>query len=137
MTPRTLGEQRPKWHASTNTHSSLHAGSLHEVYVVDLGASDGDNCGQAFGTTRVEARERAALIVRAVNNHDALVAQAEVIERADMAMGVCCCGDEMANHSSPMNCGHSPVDAGDYSASLVAKKAAAALAALRAAKGGG
>lgn len=28
--------------------------------------------------------------------------------------GVCCCGDSMDRHSSPMDCGHSPVDSGEY-----------------------
>ena len=51
------------------------------------------------------------------------------IEHADMADGVCCCGDNMENHSEPMNCGHSPVDAGEYHAHQVLTAARTALAA--------
>ena len=51
------------------------------------------------------------------------------IEHADMSDGVCCCGDNMDNHSNPMDCGHSPTDAGEYHAYLVLKKARAAIAA--------
>ena len=49
------------------------------------------------------------------------------IEHADMADGVCCCGDNMDNHSEPMNCGHSPVDAGEYHAHQALTAARAAL----------
>jgi hypothetical protein len=49
------------------------------------------------------------------------------MERADFADGWCCCGDNMLNHPSPMNCGHSPVDMGEYHASLAIKNARAAL----------
>jgi len=38
----------------------------------------------------------------------------EILDRADTSEGYCCCGDSMDNHASPMTCGHSPVDAGDY-----------------------
>jgi len=49
------------------------------------------------------------------------------IEHADMSEGVCCCGDNMEGHSDPMNCGHSPVDMGEYHAHQVLKAARAAL----------
>lgn len=39
---------------------------------------------------------------------------AEMLDRADTSEGYCCCGDSMQNHPSPMYCGHSPVDMGDY-----------------------
>lgn len=37
--------------------------------------------------------------------------------------GVCCCGDDMARHASPMCCGHSPVDSGAYYADGLLKDA--------------
>ncbi len=39
----------------------------------------------------------------------------EFIARAPASSGVCCCGEAMDNHSSPMNCGHTPVDLWDHS----------------------
>lgn len=32
--------------------------------------------------------------------------------------GVCCCGDDMETHPSPMFCGHTPVDHGVYQVDL-------------------
>ena len=40
----------------------------------------------------------------------------DFIKTAPVASGVCCCGESMEGHSSPMSCGHSPVDMWDYSA---------------------
>ena len=36
------------------------------------------------------------------------------IEHAQVSSGICCCGDSMEGHPSPMTCGHSPVDMWDY-----------------------
>ena len=49
------------------------------------------------------------------------------VEHADFEDGRCCCGDDMLHHQSPMDCGHTPVDMGEYHASLAIKKARAAL----------
>ena len=49
------------------------------------------------------------------------------VEHADFEDGWCCCGDDMLHHQSPMDCGHTPVDMGEYHASLAIKKARAAL----------
>lgn len=57
----------------------------------------------------------------------ALNAYMAAIEHADMSDGVCCCGDNMEGHSDPMNCGHSPVDMGEYHAHQVLSAARAAL----------
>ena len=38
----------------------------------------------------------------------------DFIARAQVSSGVCCCGEPMDGHSSPMSCGHSPVDTWDY-----------------------
>ena len=46
--------------------------------------------------------------------YDALL---EFIKHAQVSSGVCCCGESMENHSSPLNCGHSPVDMWDYAVS--------------------
>lgn len=45
------------------------------------------------------------------------VAFVEFVKTAPVQSGVCCCGDSMDNHPSPMSCGHSPVDQWDYSLS--------------------
>lgn len=39
----------------------------------------------------------------------------EFIKCAPVSSGVCYCGDSMENHPSPITCGHTPVDAWDYS----------------------
>ena len=36
------------------------------------------------------------------------------IKYAQVSSGVCCCGDSMEGHPSPMTCGHSPVDMWDH-----------------------
>lgn len=54
-------------------------------------------------------------------------------ERLDFSEGYCCCGDPMDGHSNPMDCGHSPIDMGEYYAWLARKDARAALAAYDAA----
>jgi len=44
-----------------------------------------------------------------------LIEQAiEQLKRVDLSEGVCCCGDSMEGHASPLHCGHSPTDAGQY-----------------------
>ena len=40
----------------------------------------------------------------------------DFIARAQVSSGVCCCGEPMDGHSSPMYCGHSPVDMWDHAA---------------------
>lgn len=37
----------------------------------------------------------------------------DFIARAQVSSGVCCCGEPIDGHSSPMSCGHSPVDMWD------------------------
>ncbi len=39
-----------------------------------------------------------------------------IFANCEVSAGVCCCGENMDGHSNPMECGHSPVDMGDYSA---------------------
>ena len=41
----------------------------------------------------------------------------DFIAHAQVSSGVCCCGDAMNWHASPMTCGHSPVDMWDYAVS--------------------
>jgi len=38
----------------------------------------------------------------------------DFIARAQVSSGVCCCGEPIDGHSSPMSCGHSPVDMWDH-----------------------
>lgn len=37
-----------------------------------------------------------------------------IFDQCAVEAGYCCCGDDMKNHSSPVSCGHSPVDQGEY-----------------------
>ena len=39
-----------------------------------------------------------------------------IFENCSVETGVCCCGDNMEGHPSPMNCGHTPTDMGGYQA---------------------
>ena len=39
----------------------------------------------------------------------------EFIARAPVSSGVCCCGEAIDGHSSPMSCGHNPIDLWDHS----------------------
>lgn len=55
------------------------------------------------------------------HDEDKIIAQQARIEQltnfikyAQVSSGVCCCGDSMEGHPSPMTCGHSPVDVWDY-----------------------
>lgn len=50
-----------------------------------------------------------------------------LVKHANFEEGWCCCGDDMLHHQSPMDCGHTPVDMGEYHASLAIKEARAAL----------
>jgi hypothetical protein len=68
-----------------------------------------------------------AAAIREAALREALETCLTTMERADFADGWCCCGDDMLNHPSPMDCGHSPVDMGEYHASLAIKNARAAL----------
>ncbi len=45
---------------------------------------------------------------------DALEGMLGVYANATITSGVCMCGDAMDKHSSAMDCGHSPVDSGEY-----------------------
>lgn len=51
-----------------------------------------------------------------------------MISNCDVSSGICCCGDSMENHASPMYCGHTPTDSGEYAASSLLTKARAAIA---------
>lgn len=48
-----------------------------------------------------------------VTRQQAYAAFNKLVEGA--SSGVCCCGDDMKQHSNPMDCGHTPVDSGIYS----------------------
>ena len=58
---------------------------------------------------------------------DALDGLLASVEHANFEEGWCCCGDDMLHHQNPMDCGHTPVDMGEYHASLAIKEARAAL----------
>lgn len=54
------------------------------------------------------------------------------IKYAQVSSGVCCCGDSMEGHPSPMTCGHSPVDMWDYHSGKLLEAYPDDLSALRA-----
>lgn len=49
-------------------------------------------------------------------------------EQADHRAGYCCCGDDMERHGDPMDCGHTPADAGEYAADNVIRDVKALIA---------
>lgn len=57
-------------------------------------------------------RESAVLIERQAAQIEMM---RDFIETAPVSTGVCCCGESMEGHSSPMSCGHTPVDLWDHS----------------------
>lgn len=60
---------------------------------------------------------------------EALEAWLELAAHCSIEEGVCCCGDNMENHSNPMDCGHSPFDHGAYVAGQLIESTRTALAA--------
>ncbi len=52
---------------------------------------------------------------RCLNQAAQIEMMREFIARAPVSSGVCCCGEAIDRHSSPMICGHSPVDLWDHS----------------------
>ena len=52
----------------------------------------------------------------------------QLVENCPVETGICCCGDNMERHPSPMNCGHTPTDMGGYQALQWLDAARAALA---------
>ena len=74
----------------------------------------------ALRKVRDEVTEAAAM-------REALEGCVGLLTNASVRTGVCCCGDDMEHHGSPMDCGHSPVDSGEYNASLCLDAARTAL----------
>ena len=73
------------------------------------------------------------------HDEDKIIAQQARIEQlrnfikhAQVSSGVCCCGDGMEGHPSPMACGHSPVDMWDYHSAQLLEAVPDDLSALRA-----
>lgn len=58
----------------------------------------------------------------------ALTTLLRLIDEFGIKSGVCCCGDGMERHGNPMDCGHSPVDSGEYYSESAIEAARAALA---------
>ncbi len=94
--------------------------------IAEASASVFSRSNEQIDTLRAELAAEKAKVARLV---EALKACVSSLERADTAEGVCCCGDNMESHGAPMNCGHSPVDMGDYYASKALEAASAAIAA--------
>ena len=64
---------------------------------------------------------------RAERAEGLLEAWVELAAHCSIEDGVCCCGEDMENHSNPMDCGHLPVDHGDYVARQLVEDTRAAL----------
>jgi len=76
----------------------------------------------------------AAVVVLLADNaklRAALIVWEAAYDNTLMRSGVCCCGDDMETHSPPMNCGHSPVDSGEYYAASAIMQTRAALEATK------
>lgn len=87
------------------------------------------------GTVAMLSADAGAWHRRATTAEAKVVAMRELVGGAqgilmncDVETGICCCGDAMENHGNPMDCGHSPVDHGSYSAQQWLEAANAALA---------
>jgi hypothetical protein len=70
----------------------------------------------------------AALVKRLEEARELLELFCNIVEHSTVSDGMCCCGDDMDGHANPMNCGHSPVDHGGYTADGAHKAARAFLA---------
>jgi phage shock protein A len=79
-----------------------------------------------IGTQAV--RDLEAKLAKAV---ELLEAWGDVAVHCSIEEGVCCCGDNMENHTNPMDCGHTPLDHGTYIAIQLAEKTRATLAEIK------
>ena len=48
-----------------------------------------------------------------------------LLSNCSVESGICCCGDNMEDHASPMSCGHPPVDSGAHYGEKLFKDAVA------------
>ena len=77
-------------------------------------------------TKRIEELE--AKLAKAV---EALEGWVNVYTHCTIEEGVCCCGDDMNNHTLPMDSNHMPLDHGAYIAGKLAKQTETTLAELK------
>lgn len=61
---------------------------------------------------------------------EALRKTVEFLRSAPLSTGVCCCGDSMDRHPSPLTCGHCPEDSGGHAVAGLIDELSAALAAV-------
>lgn len=76
----------------------------------------------------VRTKEVGRLIAAAPKLLEKLQQLLSAYEQADHRAGYCCCGDDMERHGDPMDCGHTPVDAGEYAADNVIRDVKALIA---------
>lgn len=82
-----------------------------------------------FGANDDTWRTRALAAEAEVERLRGLTTEAiQLVENCSVETGICCCGDNMEGHPSPMNCGHTPTDMGAYRALRWLDAARAALA---------
>ena len=72
-----------------------------------------------------------ALTAKLAKAVEVLEAWGDVAVHCSIEEGVCCCGDNMENHTNPMDCGHTPLDHGTYIAIQLAEKTRATLAEIK------
>ena len=77
--------------------------------------------------TLTSLRRLAASQAYAEQLREALNAWIEIASNCSIESGVCGCGEAMKNHSSPMACGHSPVDMADGAVNSAIEKTNKAL----------
>ena len=96
-----------------------------DFYLVDRKAFPGKGV-EYVRADRIEELE--AKLAKAL---ELLEAWLELSGHCSIEEGVCCCGDNMDNHSPPMDCGHMPLDHGTYIAVHLGETTRATIAALK------
>ena len=85
----------------------------------------------AIAAARAEGEKAgrdAGVAIGAANMRGLVESAQSLFETCSVTTGDCCCGDNMEGHSSPLLCGHTATDSGEYSASLWLEEAKLALA---------
>ena len=111
-------------------------GGAHKFYddgVAEIGprVQTPDEIATAIAAARAEGEKAgrdAGVAIGAANMRGFVESAQSLFETCSVTTGDCCCGDRMEDHSSPLLCGHTATDAGEYSASLWLEDAKLALA---------
>ena len=112
---------------STLPQAKMTRAAVRGVPCPDCGVSANEKCMGANDKPRASAhaarwgayREKELSKVNQAKDHenallDLVKYAREIFNRVNCSTGTCCCGAAMENHGNPMDCGHSPVDQGEY-----------------------